>query len=228
MRYDEIPCYRYYEFVIHEALKSFNQKDTRAVIFMNKMLGYADESSEADILCVGQKNNMSIGIVIECKNFKIPRQGEVMPYYGKAITRETLSNKLKKKRFDAYSNCGLDRIIALGVFNDDDLQFEQIDRGLFIVGSRFEFSEKSFEFPQDMPNLILVWNQITSGMTALSPHHHAFETISDLPLHPWHRYERDYPLGQDNPENALPKIDLLKPLKNIWEEDYDGWPYPED
>lgn len=228
MQCGDIPPYRYYELIVHEALQRANSKDCRAAIFMNRMLGHAEENSEADILCVGEKRNIPFAIVIECKNLNYPKQGEVISYFGKDMTRETLLRSLKKKRIDAFSSCQIDNVIVLGVFNDDALKLEKLDSGLYVVGSKFEFSKGLFEFPQAMSGLIFAWDNLSKGMNALSSSNSALRAISELPWHPWHRVKSGDLSNLYSYENITQEADFLKPFDNIWEEDCDGWPYPED
>jgi hypothetical protein len=225
---EDIPPYRYYELIVHEALQQANSKDCRATIFMNKMLGYTEEDSEADILCIGEKKNISFAIVIECKNLNYPKQGKSIPYFGKGMTRKSLQISLKKKRIDAFSSCQVENVIVLGVFNDDALKLEKIDSGLYVVGSKFEFSKGAFEFPQDMSGLISAWDTLSDSMNVLGSSHIAISAINELPLHPWYRDEIGHLSERYRHEVVMEEYDPLRPFKNIWEEDYDGWPCPED
>jgi len=173
---------------------------------MNKRLGYGDEYTEADILCVGEKKNISLGIVIECKNFKFLKVGEEIPYYGRITTRETLIRSLKKKRIDAFSSCALDQVTVLGVFNEENLDLQQIERGIYIVGCSVFFPKISFEVPQNTPELTLAWKSLTEGMKALPSDHNVIKSVKKLPLHPWFRSNRDYPLGLIDYEVSMPEI----------------------
>ena len=227
-RYENIPPFRYFECIVHKVILDANLERSRATLFMNKRLGYGDEYPEADILCVGERKNISCGIVIECKNFTFPQKGEGFQYFGKIETRETLTSSLNRKRVAAIANCGIEDVLVIAVFNEETRSFEQIDRGIYIVGCSVIFSKGAFEFPQKAVELALAWESISEGMKALPTDHSLLKVINELPIHRWYRCNRDYPLGVDNADFSQPEINSTEIAKNLWQSDYDGWPDQED
>lgn len=194
LKYEGIPPHRYFELIVHQALHKMNEVEKRADIFMNKMLGYQEYSTEADILCAGRRGDESIGIIIECKNFVLPKKGDCITYYDKIVSRESLFNNFKKKREQAHRHCEFDRVIVLAIFNDEDLKFEKIDNWLYVLGCKVEFPKQSFPNPQDTQSINHVWNSLSEGMIALGAGHSILKNIKNLPNHRLYKPNRDYPL----------------------------------